>query len=246
VFLDEDNEKAIIQLDIRNASDELAKDVGIELPTFRENHSIAAVLQPQQKERFEIEKSFSDLGIRKNGRYSILARALYKDKDGYPFSAPIIVPIEKLPLATKSLEIIVSELGKEPLPNLIGSRSFDIVLRNNGPHVLEIEKIQAFTSREIKSELAGKKLGINLEPESEQKAVLTFEDQGAILGSVYLVSIVAEGVSIEGHFSEEKSFMIRIHESFWTLQSVLALLLILAAIAILVRRLLKKRLPPTS
>jgi len=207
VRLDEDAKTVTVKWSVKNDGDEAAHDVALDLPAMNESYNLSSPMAAGESASVELTIPFDKLGIRGRGGYSLLYRILYKDANSYSFSAPYSMSIVLPPAPTRVLSGSPNGFSEISLSN---RASGSVTLQNVSTLEAIVDKIEPVAPVEIGMALDGIELPLKLAPGEQRNLDFHVTRSGALLGSTYVIGMVASGVAGDRHFAERASFTVRV------------------------------------
>ncbi len=240
VRLDEDAKTVIVNWTVKNDGDEPAHEVALDLPALNESYSFSSAMPAGERADVELKIPFDRLGIHRRGGYSLLYRILYKDANFYSFSAPYSMSIVLPPAPTRVLSG-----GPDGFSEIsLSSRARgSVTLQNVSSIEADVDKIEPVAPVEVAVALDSVQLPLKLAPGERRSLDFHVTRAGALLGSTYVMGLVASGVAGDRHFAERISFTIRVVAPLLTGRTFMGVALAVLAVGTTIFWMRKRRSP---
>ena len=207
VRIDENAHTVSLKCNVKNDGDEPAHEVALDLPALNESYPVANVLPPGESGSVDLSLPFDKLGMQKRGGYALLYRILYKDANLYSFSAPYSMSVVLAPAPSRVLSGASADFSEIA----VSSRATRAVtVQNVSSMDATIERIEPVAPVELALAVDGGPLPLKLAPGEQRNFDVHVTRSGALLGSTYVMGLVASGVAGDRHFAERVSFTVRV------------------------------------
>ncbi len=207
--VNESESQVHLSFTVRNDGDEQANELYLSFPTVNRSQLLAKEIAPKAEATSAISFSFSELGITRQGNYTIPLHITYRDINSYPLSSPQLVFISR---GTSPSRVFVGEYKGVSGPSLLslsGPTEIALQLTNTTAFPAKITQFTFLAPTELQAKLSGASIPVEVAASTEHTLSIALRNSGALINSEYATWTIVQGEIGDRHFAE--NFMLRVH-----------------------------------